>query len=153
MVCVLSHVQLFAIPWTVAHQALLSMGFSRQESWSGLPFPSPRKTLFKTTLWLHLLARAILVPRPCIEPAPSELDGRVLTIGPFQGSSRRRYFWTAFLYFIRWKRLYICCIADGMNNTQKYREENKIPPNIPLQGVTVSCVGCSFHAFSFYQLL
>ena len=29
-------------PWTVAHQALLSMGFPRQEYWSGLPFPSPR---------------------------------------------------------------------------------------------------------------
>ena len=28
-------------PWTVAHQASLSMGFSRQEYWSGLPFPSP----------------------------------------------------------------------------------------------------------------
>ena len=36
----LSHVQLFAIPWTVAYQASLSMGFSRQEYWSGLPFPS-----------------------------------------------------------------------------------------------------------------
>ena len=30
-----------AIPWTVAHQAPLSMGFSRQEHWSGLQFPSP----------------------------------------------------------------------------------------------------------------
>ena len=30
-----------AIPWTVAHQSPLSMGFSRQEYWSGLPFPSP----------------------------------------------------------------------------------------------------------------
>ena len=30
-----------ATPWTVAHQAPLSMGFSRQEYWSGLPFPSP----------------------------------------------------------------------------------------------------------------
>ena len=28
-------------PWTIAHQAPLSMGFSRQEYWSGLPFPSP----------------------------------------------------------------------------------------------------------------
>ena len=37
----LSHVQLFAAPWTVAHQAPLSMEFSRQEYWSGLPFPSP----------------------------------------------------------------------------------------------------------------
>ena len=35
----LSHVQLFAIPWTVAYQAPRSMGFSRQEYW--LPFPSP----------------------------------------------------------------------------------------------------------------
>ena len=35
------HVQLVASPWTVAHYAPLSMGFSRQEYWSGLPFPSP----------------------------------------------------------------------------------------------------------------
>ena len=34
----LSHVQLFATPWTVAYQASLSMGFSSQEYWSGLPF-------------------------------------------------------------------------------------------------------------------
>ena len=37
----LSRVRLFATPWTVAYQAPLSMGFSRQEYWSGLPFPSP----------------------------------------------------------------------------------------------------------------
>ena len=37
----LSRVRLFATPWSVAHQAPLSMGFSRQEYWSGLPFPSP----------------------------------------------------------------------------------------------------------------
>ena len=37
----LSRVQLFATPWTVARQAPLSMGFSKQEYWSGLPFPSP----------------------------------------------------------------------------------------------------------------
>ena len=36
----LSHVWLFATPWTVAHQAPPSMGFSRQEYWSGLPFSS-----------------------------------------------------------------------------------------------------------------
>ena len=36
-----SHVLLFASLWTVAHQALLSMGFSRQDYWSGWPFPSP----------------------------------------------------------------------------------------------------------------
>ena len=37
----LSCVQLFAAPWTVGHQAPLSMEFSKQEYWSGLPFPSP----------------------------------------------------------------------------------------------------------------
>ena len=37
----LSPVQLFAIPWTVAYQAPPSMEFSKQEYWSGLPFPSP----------------------------------------------------------------------------------------------------------------
>ena len=37
----LSCVRLFATPWTVAYQAPPSMGFSRQECWSGLPFPSP----------------------------------------------------------------------------------------------------------------
>ena len=39
--CMLSLVQLFVTPWTVAHQAPLSLGFLRQEYWSGLPFPSP----------------------------------------------------------------------------------------------------------------
>ena len=37
----LSRIRLFVTPWIVAHQAPLSMEFSRQEFWSGLPFPSP----------------------------------------------------------------------------------------------------------------
>ena len=44
-ICVLSHVWLFLTPWTVAHQVPLSMGFSRQEYWSGLPFPPPGNLL------------------------------------------------------------------------------------------------------------
>ena len=45
-VCLVHHICLssvcfFATPWTVAHQTLLSMGFFRQENWSGLLFPSP----------------------------------------------------------------------------------------------------------------
>ena len=39
----LSRVQLVATPWTAAYQAPPSMGFSRQEYWSGLPLPSPRE--------------------------------------------------------------------------------------------------------------
>ena len=38
----LSRIRLFVTPWTAAHQPPVSMGFSRQEYWSGLPFPSPR---------------------------------------------------------------------------------------------------------------
>jgi len=41
----LSRVQLFMTPWTVAHQAPLCMGFSRQEYWSRLPFPSPYRSM------------------------------------------------------------------------------------------------------------
>ena len=41
MLSCFSPVQLFATLWTVAHQAPLFMGFSRQEYWSGLPFPPP----------------------------------------------------------------------------------------------------------------
>ena len=37
----LSHIQLFSTPWTAAYQAPPSMGFSRQEYWSGSPVPSP----------------------------------------------------------------------------------------------------------------
>ena len=39
--CSVTHVRLFVAPWTVALQALLSMEFSRQEYWSGLPLPTP----------------------------------------------------------------------------------------------------------------
>ena len=42
-----SRVRLCATPQTAAHQALLSLGFSRQEHWSGLPFPSPHITICK----------------------------------------------------------------------------------------------------------
>ena len=44
----LSHVRLLATPWTAAHQALPSMGFSRQEYWSGVPLPSLMYTICAT---------------------------------------------------------------------------------------------------------
>ena len=59
-VCVqlLSHVRLFETPWTIACQAPLSMGFSRQETWSALPFPPPGD-----------------LPDPGIEPTSPALAG------------------------------------------------------------------------------
>ena len=61
----LSHVRLFATPWTVARQAPLSMRFSRQECWSGLPFPSPGD-----------------LPDPGIEPGSPALESDALTYDP-----------------------------------------------------------------------
>ena len=68
----LSCVRLFATPWTVPYQASLSMGFCRQEYWSGLPVPSPGD-----------------VPHPRIEPGSPTLEADALTsscIGEGNGS-------------------------------------------------------------------
>ena len=51
----LSRVQLFAIPWTAAHQVPLSMGFFRQEYWSGVPLPSP----YIWHMWLIVRCRSV----------------------------------------------------------------------------------------------
>ena len=61
----LSSVQLFATPWTVAYQTSPSMGFSRQEYWSGLPFPSPGD-----------------LPDPGIEPGSPALEADALISEP-----------------------------------------------------------------------
>ena len=62
-----SCVQLFAILWTVAHQAPLSIQYSRQESWSGLPCPSPG--FFLTTWYFSLIfTKAKLWCFPAINP-------------------------------------------------------------------------------------
>ena len=57
-VCVCSCVQLIVIPWTVAHQALLSMQFSKQEYWSGLQSPHISHKILSVSLWplrFHLI--------------------------------------------------------------------------------------------------
>ena len=51
----LSRIQLLVTPWTAAHQAPPSVGFSRQEYWSGLPLPSPVVT-FRDGKWIRLLS-------------------------------------------------------------------------------------------------
>ena len=52
----LSHVRPSATPWTAAYQAPPSMGFSRQEYWSGVPLPSPIKCLFDSNIWISNLS-------------------------------------------------------------------------------------------------
>ena len=61
----LSHIQLFETPWTVAYQAPLSREFSRQEYWSRLPFPTPGD-----------------LPDQGIEPTSPVLAGGFITTAP-----------------------------------------------------------------------
>ena len=64
----LSHVRLLATPWTTAYQAPLSMGFSRQEYWSGVPLPSPFScSVVSNSLQPHGLQHA---RPPCPSPTP-----------------------------------------------------------------------------------
>ena len=74
-----SCVRLFATPWTVAHQAPPSMGYSRQEYWSGLPFPSSGD-----------------LPDPGIEPRSPALQADALTYEP----SGKPDGYTVSLYFL-----------------------------------------------------
>ena len=64
-VCVLSHVQLSVTLWTVANQTPLSTKFSRQEHWSGFPFPTPGD-----------------LPNPGIKPASPAMAGRFFILEP-----------------------------------------------------------------------
>ena len=67
----LSRVRFFVTPWTVAHQAPPSMGFSRQEYWSGLPFPSPGD-----------LPDPGIKPRSLADALTSELPGKPFSALP-----------------------------------------------------------------------
>ena len=83
----LSRVRLFVTLWTVARQAPLSTGFSRQEYWSGLPFPSPGD-----------------LPDPGIKPGSPALEANALTSEPPRKpaqSHRKHQFWW------RRKRVYL----------------------------------------------
>ena len=72
--CIRSVMSDSVFPWTLGHQASLSMEFSRQEYWSGLPLPSPG----------HL-------PEPGIEPWVSRMAGRFLTIWDIRKAHVKRW--------------------------------------------------------------
>ena len=90
----LSCVRLFGTPWNVAHQATPSMGFSRQEYWNGLSFPSPED-----------------LPNPGIEPRSPALQTDALTSEPYKAGSEKsscKYLesmiklWTLFCSLLGW---------------------------------------------------
>ena len=92
----LHHVQLFANPWTIACQAPLSMGFSRQEYWSGSPFPPPRD-----------------LPNPGTDPTTSRINS-IPTKGfyrkLFNTNGRLKFFFPKYWFFFfprshPWKKM------------------------------------------------
>ena len=99
----------FATPWTVAHQAHLSMGFPRQEYWSGLPFSSPGD-----------------LPDPGTEPSSPALAGEFFTPEPLEkpikglgGKSAHRI-----LRLMCW----LCCLhaMSALDKTVSYKMRTKI---------------------------
>ena len=92
----LSRVWLFATPWTVTYKAPPSMGFSRQEYWSGLPFPSPGD-----------------LPDPGVEPRSPALQADALTSEPPGRSTgyNSPIYYSAF-----------CCIAQLVKNLPAMQE-------------------------------
>ena len=82
-----SPVQLFMTPWTVAYQAPLSMEFSRQEYWSGLPFPSPGD-----------------LPDPGIEPGFPALQADSLPLS-HPGSPLKYNRFTVLYYFLIYNKM------------------------------------------------
>ena len=117
-VCVsssLSCVRLCATPWTAAHQAPLSMEFSRQEYWSGLPFPSPGKWKWK---WSCLVMSDSLRPVDCSPPSSSIhgiLQTRILewvAISFSRGSSRPRD-WTQVSHIVG-KHFNLCATREAL---------------------------------------
>ena len=80
-----SHVQLFSTPWTVARQAPLSMGFSRQEYWSGLPCPIPEDLSSPRVCRVSCIGRWIVYHCATWEALPSLGQVQQRASGPGSG--------------------------------------------------------------------
>ena len=108
---------LFATPWTVALQASLSMGFSRQEYWSGLPFPSPGD-----------------LPNPEIETvsiASPTLEGRFFTTVP-PGKPINIYILKLYIYIIC-KYIYIIYVkVKSLSRVQLFATPWTVAHQVPL---------------------
>ena len=125
----LSRVRLFATPWTVAYQAPPSMGFSRQEYWSGLPFPSPGD-----------------LPGPGIEPRSPAFQADTLTSEP-PGKP-----WYCQIFFYSRETLF-CAYSSEMRELLKSQEyvPRKIQPASCIRCLHASLYTSVFAAFSSFH--
>ena len=129
----LSRVRLLATPWTIAHQAPLSMGFSRQEYWSGVPLPSPWQIWkppnevkpYRLHIPLHYATILLLVTKSCLTLCnPMDYSPQVSSV---PGISQARILeWVAipFSWESSWPRVWtwVSCIADGFLTVWATRE-------------------------------
>ena len=134
----------FVVSWTIALQAPLSMGFPRQEYWSGLPFPSPGDP-----------------PDPGMEPMSRALAGRFFTTEPLgkpnnvNNTDVKLAFVAIFECTIQWYWLHAqwCAniITDYSQNFSSPWAENPCPLSVNLTspGQSVSCGygGSTFHSY------
>ena len=103
----LSGVQLFVTPWTIAHQAALSLELSRQEYWSGLPCPPPGA-----------------LPEPGIKPASlvsPALAGRSFTTGP--PGKPRCHCWATVTPNTKFSQLFYLKISEGEDNMRLFNQD------------------------------
>ena len=139
----LSSVWLFATPWTVAHQAPQSLGFSKTEYWSGLPFPSPGD-----------------LPNPGIKPRSPTLQADPLTSEPpwktyiyiYTHTHTHTYICThTYIYihsqFMNHINLPISRFCNLMTYTQRITQCNPEPGSMRQKGLWI------IKMFSFIQLL
>ena len=111
----LSHLPLFATSWAAGLQAPLSMGFPRQEYWSGLPFPSPED-----------------LPYPGIEPVSPALAGGLFTTEPPEMSPN------SFIQSLK-VSTQTCCGGPGMSACQTRRRRREGEGNlIPRFGLALA---------------
>ena len=119
-VTMLWSVWLSAAPWTVAHQAPPSMGFPRQEYWSGLPFPSPGD-----------------IPNPGIEPRSPALQADTLTSEPPGNCAYLQ------LFLIPYSFLFVfVCSRRGVSSCKHCSCAAKGPRSQPVSGQPCSSSGC-----------
>ena len=107
-----SHVQLSATPQRAGHQAPLSLGFSRQEHWSGLPFPSPMRASEKWK-WSCSVVSTPSDPLDCSPPGSSvhgTFQARVLEWGAIAFSV---YYIHVLLYYSILLNCFITCFLPG----------------------------------------
>ena len=111
LLCMLSHfscVQFFAILWSVAHQAPLSMGFSRQEYWNGFPHPPPGD-----------------LPDPGVEPVSLTLRQTVYQLSYQESYLRRENFCKA----LKASTSYTFLFCFSANNMFIHHSQNKLSKN------------------------